>query len=441
VNLYKFCQENCIAGTSGALIEVKRCEFQLVGEIDLQLLQRLRFACIEAGGQYGERSFHFKETSQADGFAEAANGMGVEAHTLKKHVEALSFYLQAVEERLKLPPKCAEERGPETPIMVLDPITRRWKPSRLDEVDRLGGAVLRNHSGFYIAHHGTVAKASKEEAYLFALLFLYREKSVTVIMDESGSFVGVKLNDVGNLPESVFYTLIRFQPALHKGSRVMMFYRADADAVFRALRLAKVNPVVATDIVRLAQKLGGKEVPVFSPRTAPKEAGLLSEVLCDLGYSVKQGDQYLQVELEEGPIRIYLTSSGRYLSSYLSDGTKTILIPLRYLLTPDGALYAFKMVRTYGFSLIAAEQWERVLRKLCELAEGEPSESSKLVTEALLMGRSRPEILNSIHSNSALKKAATDIISLAAQGMSSTPLDKLPQGELIELYRRLRHGP
>jgi hypothetical protein len=440
MSLYKFCQENCIAGTSGALVEVKRCEFQLVGDADLRLMQKLQSACIDSGGWYRGHKFHFEEISQADGFAETANGMGVEVHTLKKHVEMLSFYLQTMEERLKLPPKCAEEKDPETPIIVLDPITRRWKPSRLGEADRLGGAVLRDTSGFYIARHDTIAKASEEEAYLFALLFLYREKSAIVIMDESKRFIGVKLSDVGKLPESVFYTLIRLQPALHKRSQVVMFYRADADVVFRALRLAKVSPVMATGIVKLAQKLGEKEVAVVSPRVASYEANLLSEVLSYIGYSVKQGDQYLEVELEGGHIRIYLTNSGRYLSSYLSDGTKAILIPLRYIFTPDGTLYTLKMIRTYGFSIITAEQWARVLEKLCELAEGDPNEALELAAEALLMSRSKPEISTAIASSPTLKKAATNAIERAIQWSSGTPLDKLPTEELIGFWRRLRHG-
>jgi hypothetical protein len=441
VSLYKFCQENCLAGTSGALVEVKRGEFQLVGEADSQMLRSLRSACLEAGGRFKERKFHLEEISQADGFAATVRRMGIEVHTLKEHVEALSSYLQIKKERLKEITDFAEKTAPEMPIMTLDPLTRRWKPSRLDKVDKIGGAVLRDPSGFYIARYGTIAKVSEEDAYLFALLFLYREKSITVIMDESRSFIGVKLSDIGNLPESVFYTLVRLQPTLRKGSLVMMFYRADMDTVFRTLRLAKLIPVIATGIARLTHKLGVKEVEVVSPHIASKEASLLLKVFNAIGYIVSYADQYIEVELGGGSVRIYLANSGKYLSGLLSDGAKAIFVPLRYLITADRALSAFKLIRTYGFSIITAEHWARVLEKLCELAEGKAAGASKLAEEALLASRSKPEILTALASNPTVRAAASRLIELATQGKSGTPLDGLPLEELFAIWRRISETP
>jgi hypothetical protein len=441
MSLYKFCQENCIAGASGALVEVKRGEFVFVGKATPKILRRLQSACIDAGGKCERNEFYFNEVREADGFAAAASRMGVEVHTLKTHVEMLASYLQTKKEYFKTATGLTEIAHPETPIMVLDPLTRRWKPSRLDDVDKTGHAVLCDSSNFYIAQYYKIFKVSKEDAYLFALLYLYREKSITVIMDESGTFIGVKLGHIGDLPESVFFTLVRLQPALRKGASVMMFYRADLDTVFSVLRLAKLSPIIATGIVRLAQKLGEKEVPVISPRVAPKEAGLLSEVLGTIGYTVKYRDQYLEVEREGGPIRIYLANSAKHLSSHLISGEKAVLVPVHHLFTPDGTLYTLKMIRTYGFSLITTEQWARVLEKLCELAEGDPNEALELAAEALLMSKSKPEIYTAMASNPALKKSATNVIERAVQGSSGTPLDKLPMEELIGFWRRLRQGP
>jgi hypothetical protein len=41
----------------------------------------------------------------------------------------------------------------------------------------------------------------------------------------------------------------------------------------------------------------------------------------------------------------------------------------------------------------------------------------------------------------ALVAVASRLIELAAQGASGAPLGRLPQGELIELWRKLRRGP
>jgi hypothetical protein len=401
----------------------------------------LRSACEALGGYPLSGKFVFSEPSRAEEFASEVSGMGIEVHTLRRHVEALASYLQTKKGSLIAALDAAETATPSTPIMVLDPLARRWRHTKLDEIDETGTAVLCDGPSFYVARYGRIVRVPKEEAYLFALLFLYREKGLTAMLDDSGSYVGVRLSDVGNLPDSVFYTLLRLQPTLRKGSPILLFHSADVDTLARALRLAKLRLIIATGIVRLAHKLGVKEVEVIAPHLASKEAGLLSEVFRALGHTVRYGDQYIEVELDGGPVRIYITCSGKFLPCYLSDGTRAVLIPLRYLLTPDEALYALKLVRTYGFSLIGAEQWPRVLEKLCELAEGEPSGASKLAMEALLAGRSKPEILTALASNPALVVVASRLIELAAQGASGTPLDRLPQGELIELWKKLRRGP
>jgi hypothetical protein len=41
----------------------------------------------------------------------------------------------------------------------------------------------------------------------------------------------------------------------------------------------------------------------------------------------------------------------------------------------------------------------------------------------------------------ALVAVASRLIELAAPGASGAPLGRLPQGELIELWRKLRRGP
>jgi len=441
VNLYRFCLENCIAGMSGALVEVQRGMFKLVGNVSPQVLERLRSACTAVVGQYLGGRFAFSEIRQADEFASTVSGMGIEVHTLKSHVEALASYLQMKKESFKTALDAAEHTIPGLEIRVLDPSTRRWKPSRLDEIDKTGSAVLCDGSSFYIAQYGRIVKVPKEEAYLFALLNLYREKSITGLVDASGSFIGIKLSDVGNLPDSVFYTLARLQATRRKGSQIMLYYRADIDTLSRALRLAKLNLIVATEIVKLTHKRGVIEVGIISPHLASKEADLVAKVLRALGYTIKYGDQYIEVELDGGPLRIYLTRSSKYFSGYLSNGGKAILIPLHYLLTPDDTLYAFKMIRTYGFSIITAGQWTRVLEKLCELAEGKPAEALKLAAEALLASRSKPEIFTALASNPTLKEAASSLIQLAARGISGTPLDKLPPGELTAIWRRLQQIP
>ena len=442
MKLYRFCLENCLAGEDRALIEARRCEFVMVGNAGPQEVESLKSACTSAGGHpVGRKWFAFGEPAQADRFAEKACGLGVKVHTLRDHVESLASYLRRKQESLAWALSGAKEYKPSALTMLLDPLTRKWRSARADEVENSCYAVLRDSEGFYIAHFGSAVKVPAEEAYLFALKYVYQEKSIVVVVDGSGNYIAIRSSDLGNLPDSVFYTVLRLQPALRRGAALMVFYRVDVDALFKVLRLAKLAPVIATGIVRLAHKRGVKEVEVIAPRLASKEAGLLSEVFRALGHTVRYGDQYIEVEHDGGPVRIYITCSGKFLSSYISDGTRAVLIPLRYLLTPDEALYALKLVRTYGFSLISAEQWPRVLGKLCELAEGEPSGASKLAMEALLAGRSKPEVLTALASNPALVAVASRLIELAAQGASGTPLDRLPQGELIELWRKLRRGP
>jgi hypothetical protein len=442
VKLYRFCLENCLAGEDGALIEARRCEFVMVGDAGRKEVEYLRSACASVGGHpIGKKLFTFEEPAQADRFAKKARGLGVKVHTLRDHVESLASYLRRKEESLAWALSGAKGYKLSALTMLLDPLTRKWRGASADDVENSCYAVLRDSEGFYIAHFGSAVKVSAEEAYLFALKYVYQEKSIVVVVDGSGNYIAIRSSDLGNLPDSVFYTVLRLQPALRRGAALMVFYRADMDALSKVLRLAKLAPVIATGIVRLTHKLGVKEVEVISPHLASKEASLLSEVLRALGYAVRHGDQYIEVELDGGPVRIYITSSGKFLPSYLSDGTKAVLIPFRYLLTPDEALYALKLVRTHGFSLISAEQWPRVLGKLCELAKGEPSGASKLAMEALLAGRSKPEILAALASNPALVAVASRLIELAAQGASGTPLDKLPQGELIELWRKLKQGP
>jgi hypothetical protein len=442
VELYRFCLENCLSGEGGALIEARRCEFVLVGDAGRQKIEDLRSACASVGGHVrGVKRFAFEGPAQADRFAENARGSGVKVHTLRNHVESLASYLRKREEHLAQALSGAKKYEPRAPTMLLDPLTRKWRGTSAGEVEKSCYAVLRDNEGFYIAYFGGAVKVLAEEAYLFALKYVYQEKNIVVMVDGGGNYIAIRSNDLGNLPDSVFYTFLRLQPALRRGATLMVFYRADTDMVFRALGLAKLAPVIATGIARLTHKLGVKEVEVVSPHLASKEASLLSEVFSALGYAVRYGDQCIEVELDGGPVRIYLASSGKYLSGLLSDGAKAIFVPLRYLITADRALSAFKMVRTYGFSIITAEQWARVLEKLCELAEGKPAGATKLAEEALLASRSKPEILTALASNPTVRAAASRLIELAAQGRSGTPLDGLPLEELFAIWRRISETP
>ena len=437
MKIYRFCLENCLAG-SGALVEAVRGEFVLVGSVHPKKVESLRSACTSIGGRFAGNKFILKGADQANRFADSASGMNVEVHTLSKHFKALHAYLDRKKELLRSALSGGEEGHPIGPVSILDPSTRRWRQARLDRIDKTGCTVLRDDAGFYLAWHGRVVKVSEADAYLAALLETYTEKNIVAIMSEIGDFIGIKAADLGNLPDEVFYSIVRLQPVLRRHSPVMVFYRNDLNVVFEALRLAKLIPVIGSSVVRLAGKLGFKEVTVISPRLASEEAGLLSSVFSGIGYRAELKEQFISVENENSEVKIYLANSDNYLSGLLDDNSRAIFIPLKMVTSGDGALYAFKMVRSYGFKLITAEQWPKVVMQLLQFIKNPTANATKLVVEAILLGRSNPELLNMLASRPPLKKIAYALIESALLGNAASGIDKLPQGELISLLRALR---
>jgi len=418
------------------LVEAVRGAFVLVGGANPEVIESLRSACRSIGGRCMGSGFIFEGAGQANRFADAASGMGVEVHTLSEHVKALSAYLGRKKEALRSALSVGEEGRPSGAVKVLDPSTRRWRWAGLGGIDEMGCAVLRDDAGFYVAWYGRVVKVSEADAYLVALLETYSEKDVVVMVREAGDFIGIKAADLGRLPDEVFYSIVRLQPVLRRRSPLMVFYYGDVNVVFEALRLARLKPVMGTSAVRVISKRGFKEITVISPRLAPKEAGLLSSVFSGIGYRVESEEQCIRVGGESFDVRLYLANSDRYRSCLLQDNSMAIFIPLEMVASGDGALYAFKMIRTYGFNLIAAEQWPKVVMLLLQSIK-RPEGATKLVAEAMLLGRSNPQLLAALASRPPLKSAARALIESALLGNEVVGIGKLSQSELISLLREL----